>query len=564
MADLKGFNQGEQGRSAPINQGISESEAPAISTDTLGLKNPAFWYSGGFIVAFVLMAIFAEARLAKIVEVGFSWSVKIFGPFWQILLLATFIIALAVGAGRTGRVILGNLPVPEIESFKWMAILFCTLLAGGGVFWAAAEPIAHFVSAPPLYGESADLQQRAFNALSQSFMHWGFLAWAIVGSLTAIVIMHLHYDKGLPLKPRTLLYPVFGERVLTGQTGAIIDACCIVAVAAGTIGPIGFLGLQTSYALNTLFGIPDTFTTQLIIIVFAIALYTLSAISGLTRGMQLLSRFNVMLAFALMVFILLFGPTNFIVNGYIQGVGTMIDNFVPMATFRGDEGWLSWWTVFFWGWFLGYGPMMAIFIARISRGRTIRQLITTVCIIAPLVTCFWFTVVGGSGLAFEIANPGSVSSAFEGFNLPGALLAVTQQLPFPLITSILFLILTTVFIVTTGDSMTYTISVVISGEREPNAMIRTFWGIMMGVTAIVLISLGSGGVTALQSFIVITAVPVSFVLLPSLWNGPQIAQKMAREQDLYRPNKVEVRHKISEEKLVKASTENKISAEKSL
>ncbi len=562
MADLKGFNQGEQGRSTPVNQGVSESEAATISTDTLGLKNPAFWYSGGFIVAFVLMAIFAEARLAKIVEVGFSWSVKIFGPFWQILLLATFVIALAVGAGRTGRVILGNLPVPEIDSFKWMAILFCTLLAGGGVFWAAAEPIAHFVSAPPLYGESADLQQRAFNALSQSFMHWGFLAWAIVGSLTAIVIMHLHYDKGLPLKPRTLLYPVFGERVLTGQTGAIIDACCIVAVAAGTIGPIGFLGLQTSYALNTLFGIPDTFTTQLIIIVFAIALYTLSAISGLTRGMQLLSRFNVMLAFALMVFILLFGPTNFIVNGYIQGVGTMIDNFVPMATFRGDEGWLSWWTVFFWGWFLGYGPMMAIFIARISRGRTIRQLITTVCIIAPLVTCFWFTVVGGSGLAFEIANPGSVSSAFEGFNLPGALLAVTQQLPFPLITSILFLILTTVFIVTTGDSMTYTISVVISGEREPNAMIRTFWGIMMGVTAIVLISLGSGGVTALQSFIVITAVPVSFVLLPSLWNGPQIAQKMAREQDLYRPNKVEVRHKISEEELAKASTENKGSTEK--
>lgn len=564
MADLKGFNSDEQGRSAAVN--IAADSAPHVTTpihtdadtDTLGLKNPAFWYSGGFITLFVLMAIFAEAQLAEIVNASFAWSVNIFGPFWQILLLATFVIALAVGAGRTGRVILGNLPVPEMDSFKWMAILFCTLLAGGGVFWAAAEPIAHYVTAPPLYGESADLQQRAFNALSQSFMHWGFLAWSIVGSLTAIVVMHLHYDKGLPLKPRTLLYPVFGERVLTGQTGAIIDACCIVAVAAGTIGPIGFLGLQTSYALNELFGIPDTFITQLMIIVFAIALYTISAISGLTRGMQLLSRFNVTLAFALMVFILIFGPTNFIVNGYIQGVGSLVDSFIPMATYRGDESWLSWWTVFFWGWFLGYGPMMAIFIARISRGRTIRELITTVCIIAPLVTCFWFTIVGGSGLAFEIANPGSVSAAFEGFNLPGALLAVTQQLPFPLITSILFLILTTIFIVTTGDSMTYTISVVISGEREPNAMIRTFWGIMMGVTAIVLISLGSGGVSALQSFIVITAVPVSFVLLPSLWNGPQIAQQMAREQDLYRPNKVVVNHRIAEEKLAK----QKVVAEK--
>ena len=553
MADLKGFNSKDsgQGRSIADDKIAATLTQPEASSDTLGLKNPAFWYSGGFIIAFVLMAIFAEERLATIIDLGFTWSAKVFGPFWQILLLATFVIALAVGAGRTGRVILGNLPKPEMDNFKWMAILFCTLLAGGGVFWAAAEPIAHFVSAPPLYGETADIQQRAFNALSQSFMHWGFLAWSIVGSLTAIVVMHLHYDKGLPLKPRTLLYPMFGDRVLTGHTGAIIDACCIVAVAAGTIGPIGFLGLQTSYALNTLFGIPDTFTTQLIIIIFAIALYTISAISGLARGMQILSRFNVILAVALMVFILVFGPTNFIVNGYIQGVGTMVHNFIPMATYRGDEGWLGGWTVFFWGWFLGYGPMMAIFIARISRGRTIRQLITTVCIIAPLVTCFWFTVVGGSGLAFEIANPGSVSSAFEGFNLPGALLAITQQLPFPLITSLLFIILTMVFIVTTGDSMTYTISVVISGEHEPNSMIRTFWGIMMGVTAIVLISLGSGGVTALQSFIVITAVPVSFILLPSLWNGPKIAQQMARDQDLYRPNRVETDHRIAEEKLAK-------------
>ena len=552
MADLKGFNskRHEQGRSHETDKVAAILTHVDTPSDTLGLKNPAFWYSGGFIIAFVLMAIFAEERLAKLINIGFSWSATVFGPFWQILLLATFVIALAVGAGRTGRVILGNLARPEMDSFKWMAILFCTLLAGGGVFWAAAEPIAHFVSAPPVYAETADIQQRAFNALSQSFMHWGFLAWSIVGSLTAIVVMHLHYDKGLPLKPRTLLYPMFGERVLTGQTGAIIDACCIVAVAAGTIGPIGFLGLQTSYALNTLFGIPDTFTTQLIIIIFAIALYTLSAISGLARGMQLLSRFNVILAFGLMVFILMFGPSKFIVNGYIQGVGTMVQNFIPMATYRGDEGWLGGWTVFFWGWFLGYGPMMAIFIARISRGRTIRELITTVCILAPLVTCFWFTVIGGSGLAFEIANPGSVSTAFEGFNLPGALLAITQQLPFPLITSLLFIILTMVFIVTTGDSMTYTISVVISGEREPNAIIRTFWGIMMGVTAIVLISLGAGGVTALQSFIVITAVPVSFVLLPSLWNGPKIAKQMARDQDLYRPNRVETAHQLIEEQLV--------------
>lgn len=503
-----------------------------VNNDKLGLTNPALWYSGGFIALFVALALYDGELLSSLVNSGFAWSVKVFGPYWQLLLLLTFLIGLGLAAGRTGKVVLGGTDKPEMDGFRWMAIIFCTLLAGGGVFWAAAEPIAHYVSPPPLYGAQENAQQGAVNALSQSFMHWGFLAWAIVGSLTSIVVMHLHYDKGLPLKPRILLYPLLGERALKGHTGALIDACCIVAVAAGTIGPIGFLGLQVSYALNVLFEIPDGFTTQLIIILFAIALYTLSALSGLNRGMQMLSRYNVILAMALMVYILLFGPTNFIFNGYIQGVGSMLDNFIPMATYRGDEGWLSWWTVFFWGWFLGYGPMMAIFIARISRGRNIRQIVTTISVIAPLVTCFWFTIVGGSGLAFEIADPGSVSKAFEGFNLPGALLAVTQQLPMPMLVSILFLILTTIFIVTTGDSMTYTISVVISGETEPNAIIRTFWGVAMGVTALILISLGSGGISALQSFIVITAVPVSLILLPSLWNAPQIAIKMAKEQGL--------------------------------
>lgn len=502
------------------------------TTEQLGLNNPAFWYSGSFIAAFVFLALYDAELLSSVVNAGFSWSVKVFGPYWQILLLLTFLLGIGLAAGRTGRVILGGIKQPEMDGFRWMAIIFCTLLAGGGVFWAAAEPIAHYVSPPPLYGAQEVPMQGAVNALSQSFMHWGFLAWAIVGSLTSIVVMHLHYDKGLPLKPRILLYPVLGERALKGHTGALIDACCIIAVAAGTIGPIGFLGLQLSYALNALFDVPDGFTTQLIIILFAISLYTLSALSGLNRGMQMLSRYNVILASALMLYILIFGPTNFIINGYIQGVGSMIDNFIPMATYRSNEGWLSWWTVFFWGWFLGYGPMMAIFIARISRGRSIRQLVTTISVIAPLVTCFWFTIVGGSGLAFEIADPGSVSKAFEGFNLPGALLAVTSQLPFPMVTSILFLILTTIFIVTTGDSMTYTISVVISGETEPNPVIRTFWGVMMGVTALILISLGSGGISALQSFIVITAVPVSLILLPSLWNAPMIASKMATEQGL--------------------------------
>jgi choline-glycine betaine transporter len=497
----------------------------------LEMRNPVFWLSGSFLVLFVLLALSNPPLLSSLVNSGFQQATKYFGAFWQVFLLANFLIGLALAFGRTGDVRLGRLAAPEIENFKWMSIILCTLLAGGGVFWAAAEPIAHFVSTPPIYGD-ANLKNKAVNALSQSFMHWGFLAWAILGCLSTIVLMHLHYDKGLPLKPRTLLYPVFGKRVIEGWLGSVVDALSIIAVAAGTIGPIGFLGLQVSYALDTLFSIPDTFGLQATVVLVAVAFYTLSALTGVNKGIQLVSRYNIILSVVLIIFILVAGPTEFIVNGYLQGVGTMVDNFVPMALYRGDTQWLGWWTVFFWGWFIGYGPMMAIFIARISRGRTIRQLILSISVAAPLITCFWFSIVGGSGLAFELANPGVIKAGFEGFNMPGALLAITQQLPFPMLISVLFLVLTTTFIVTTGDSMTYTITMVMTGDKEPNAVIRAFWGIIMGAVAIVLISMGDGGIASLQSFIVITAVPASLILAPCLWFAPKIAKQMKIQQGL--------------------------------
>jgi choline/carnitine/betaine transport len=489
-------------------------------------------FSTLFLVSFVLISFIDAKLLSTLVNDGFAWSSKVFGAYWQVLLLLTFLIGVYLAFSKTGSVILGKLNNPEMSTFQWIAIILCTLLAGGGVFWAAGEPIAHFITPPPIFEQTDSNFQRAINALSQSFVHWGFLAWAILGTLTSIVLMYLHYEKGLPLKPRTLLYFVFKEKVIHGKFGSIVDGFCIIAVAAGTIGPIGFLGLQISYSLHELFDIPNSFLTQSSIIVFAIIVYTLSALSGLTKGIQILSRYNVYLALFLVVFIIILGPTNFIINSYIQGVGNMLNNFIPIATYRADTSWFGWWTVFFWGWFIGYGPMMAIFIARISRGRSIKELILAVSFIAPLVTMFWFTIVGGAGLSYEIAEPGVISEAFKGFNLPAALLAITQNLPFPLIISILFLVLTTIFIITTGDSMTYTMSVVVSGSTHPSAYLRVFWGVLMGVLAIILISIGSGGITALQSFIVITAVPVSLILLPSLFNSITVANKMYKEQGL--------------------------------
>ena len=507
----------------------NEVSRPSASAGS-GISWLTFGFSGGLLVVFVLVAMIDVDLLSRSVTAAYLWSTRMFGAYWQLLLLATFMLGIYVALSPCGRAILGNVKTPEISTFKWFSIIMCTLLAGGGVFFAAAEPMAHFIAPPPLHGVPAASAEAVYPALAQTYMHWGFLSWAILGSLTTIIFMHLHYDKGLPLKPRTLLYPIFGDRAITSWIGSVVDAACVLAVVAGTVGPIGFLGLQVSYGMADLFGTSDSFVTQSTIIVFLIGVYTVSTVSGIHRGIQLLSTFNVVLALFLMAFVLLAGPTAFIVDGYVQSTGMAISRFFPMATFRADVAWLDQWTVFFWGWFLGYGPLMAMFIARISNGRRIREMILSVSVVAPIVTMFWITIVGGSGIAFELENPGVISAPFEGFNMPAALLAITQQLPLGFLISVLFLVLTTIFVATTGDSMTYSISMVMTGTDNPPPLLRIFWGVIMGVVAIILVSIGSGGISALQSFIVVTAVPVSLILLPSLWFGPKYAKKIGEAQ----------------------------------
>ena len=311
--------------------------------------------------------------------------------------------------------------------------------------------------------------------------------------------------------------------------GVAADVSSLVAVAAGTIGPIGFLGLQVSFALQDLFGIPDVYTTQLAIIIGLVIIYTISAVTGLHKGIQILSRFNVNLTLCLIVFIVLIGPGGFIIDSFLSGFGLYLKEFSVISLYRGDTGWLGWWTVFFWGWFLGYGPMMAIFIARISRGRSIREIIMAVGVIAPVITNMWFSVLGGSGIYYELQNPGSVSEALKASGLPAALLAIVGQLPLAGLLVPLFLILIVVFLATTGDSMALTMSMAVTGLDEPAKPIRVFWAVTMGAVAAVLLMVGQGGISALQSFIVITAVPVGLLLLPTLWLGPRVAIQLYNE-----------------------------------
>lgn len=489
----------------------------------------------GFIALFIGLSIYDTAWLTALIGDGFTWTAKYMGSFFQLILLATFFIAIGVALSRAGQAKIGNLDAPEITTFRWLSMVMCTLLAGGGVFFAAGEPIYHLVVTPPAFETEAGTAAAVAPALAQSFMHWGFLAWAVLGSLTAIVLAYAHYNQGKPLQPRTLLYPVFGEWILTSWVGSVVDSLCVIAIVAGTVGPIGFLATQMSYGLQVLFGITNGFTTQLCILLLLAAVYIASAMSGIHQGIQILSRFNVFLALAIGAVIYLFGPTLFLTNVYLQSMGEYMSSFFAMATMTAEtapDWWMQWWTVFVFAWFIGYAPLMAIFVARISRGRTIRQMIIAVAVLAPIATTIWFTLLGGSGIYYQLTGLVELTAALENFSFDAATLAVAQALPGGGWMAAAILLLTTIFVATTGDSMSYSIAVVGAGHDAPHFLIRAFWGGAMATMAGILLYMGEGQVNVLQQFIVITAIPVSVIILPSLWAGPQAAMAMAREQKL--------------------------------
>lgn len=491
-----------------------------------------FIISGGTLLLFVIAGILNQDLVTRLVNQLFTLSATYFGGVYQIIMLVTFIMALVLAFSKYGKIRLGKMDRPEIGNFRWISVIMCTLLAGGGVFWAAAEPLSHFMEVPPYFeGISGGTSEAVVPALASSFVDWGFLAWAVLGTLGTIVLMYAHYHRNAPLKPRSLLYPLLGDRISQKSVlGTLIDSFSIIAVAAGTIGPIGFLGLQAAYAFNQLLGLPNTFLVQAIIITVVVIIAAISALTGVYKGIQILSTYNVILSVFLVTAILIVGPALFIFDNYIESFGVYIQNFFTMSTFRSDDVWLSAWTVFFFAWFLGYAPMMGILVARISRGRTIRELVIAVAIISPVVTTFWFTVIGGTGIFQEIANPGVISSALDSNGPPAAMIATTEQLPLGFILGLLFMIATVVFVLTTTDSMALAISMAITGGGNPSGIMRVFWALLMGAVAILLLTIGEDSISSLQSFIVVTAVPVALLMVTTFWTAPKVCRDLANEQ----------------------------------
>ncbi|WP_150237615.1 BCCT family transporter [Nocardiopsis quinghaiensis] len=488
--------------------------------------------SGLLMAAFVASALAAPKAVGAAVDVAFTWSARWFGAYWQLLMLAIFVIITVLAFSRYGRVRMGGSEAPGFSRFSWIAMITTTLLAAGGVFWAAAEPIAHYASPPPQYADQVGGgAEGAAIAMAQSFVHWGFIGWAVGGSLATLVMMR-GVEKGMPLRPRTLLWPVMGERVRTHWIGAVVDVSCVLAVVAGTVGPIGFLGLQISYISSALFGLPNTYATQVLIIVGLTVVAAVSVLSGIKRGIQTLSRANVWVALVLILAIVGMASLPFVADLYLRSAVVQVQEFLPMALYRGDEQWLGYWTLFFFGWFLGFGPMMAIFFARISKGRTVRDIYVGATVMPTVVTTIWFTALGGTGIWLEQRDPGAITAPYAEDGLPAAALSILEALPMTAVLGVLMVIVALIFLASTLDSMSYAIAASSMHEGEPSGLVRAFWCGGMGLAAIALLVVGDGGIQALQSFIVVTAVPVGLVMLPTLWTTPRLLHTMAVEQGI--------------------------------
>ncbi|WP_077622682.1 BCCT family transporter [Sediminibacillus massiliensis] len=473
-------------------------------------KNPVFTVSAVIISLLVITGAampeqFGEiaSRLFDFTAINFGW-LYLFGVF----ILIIFLVGLAVskyGAIRLG----GEQERPEFPFFTWVGMLFSAGFGVGLVFWGVAEPMSHFFSTP-FQGMEGQTEEAARVAMGYAFFHWGVSQWSVF-AIVGLVVGFLQFRKEKNGLISTALEPVVGKKpVVKG----IIDSLAVIATVMGIATSLGLGVLQMNGGLNSVLGIGNSGFVQIVIIVILLVAYMLSSATGLDKGIRYLSNLNLGLALGLLVFVFLFGPTVFILETFTLGIGDYFANFVQYS-FRMQpykEGtWVRDWTIFYWAWAIAWSPYVGAFVARVSRGRTIRQYILGVMVIPPLIACLWIAGFGGTALWYDLNQGTAIAEAVNG-DVTTALFALFDNLPLTMFMSILSILLIFTFLVTSADSATYILGSMTSyGSIHPPKYAKFVWGILMSAIAGVL--LFAGGLQALQTASLIAALPFTIILL---------------------------------------------------
>ena len=442
-----------------------------------------------------------------------NFIVNHFGWFYLITTTGFLGFSIYLMLSKYGKIKLGRPnDTPEFSYISWFAMLFSAGMGIGLVFWGAAEPLSHFYTPP--YGEGGT-PDAAKLGMKYSFLHWGLHPWAVYSTL-GLALAYFKFRKQASGVVSSVLKPILGERV-KGPWGTTIDTIVVFATVFGVATSLGFGAIQISGGLSFVFGIDQSVFIELIIIGIVTILFMASTISGLGKGIKYLSNTNLVLALMLMLFVLFLGPTNFIMNlftttfgSYIQDIPSMSLRMAPFNESSTD--WINGWTIFYWAWWIAWAPFVGTFIARVSRGRTVREFVSGVLLVPTLVGGIWFSVFGGTAIHFDYTKGTNLIAAINDLGEEVALFAMLEYLPLGTFVSIIGILLISTFFITSADSATLVLGMqTTGGSLDPSNSVKFTWGIIQSATAAVL--LWQGGLEALQTASIIAAFPFSIIMI---------------------------------------------------
>ncbi|WP_011581797.1 MULTISPECIES: BCCT family transporter [Chelativorans] len=479
------------------------------------INPPVFFGSVAITAIFLGVGVLFPGQAEAIFTAVQTWILGSFG--WLYLLAVGIFIGSVIlfAASGFGHLKLGpDDSTPDFHYMSWVAMLFAAGMGIGLMYFAVGEPMTHF-AAPPEAEPLTIAAQR--QAMSVTFFHWGLHAWAIY-AVVGLSLAYFGYRYNLPLTVRSGLYPLLKNRI-DGPIGHAVDIFAICGTLFGIATSLGFGVLQINAGLSYLLGVPNSAAVQLVLIAVITTVATISVVTGVDKGIRRLSELNLILAVLLMLFVLAVGPTAQLLRDFVQNIGFYLDTIV-LRTFNiyayEPRPWIDAWTLFYWAWWISWSPFVGMFIARISRGRTVREFVIAVLFIPAGFTFFWMTVFGNTALFIDttVAN-GALSTAVTD-DLSVALFQFFQYLPLPAVTSSLAVLLVAVFFITSSDSGSLVVDTIAAGgETETSIAQRVFWCVLEGLIAAVL--LVAGGLAALQSATIATALPFTLIMLVLIW-----------------------------------------------
>ena len=485
-----------------------------------GVDRPVFWISVAVTVAFVLWGVISPANVTAVTGAIFSFVITNLG--W-VFVLATFgFLAFAVylAASRYGKIRLGgDDEQPEFRTVSWVAMMFSAGMGIGLMFFGVAEPIGH-LGAPPHDLARPGSEAAAGVAMEYSYFHWALHPWAIY-AIMGLALAYFTFRKGMPNLISTAFYPLLGDRVY-GPAGKTIDILAIFATLFGSATSLGLGALQITGGLNYLVdAIPNSTFVAVVIIVLLTAAFIVSAVSGVHRGIQWIANTNMILAVLLLFFLFVVGPTVFILNTFVESLGGYMARLIPMSfqtAFSGDPAFLSSYTIFYWAWWISWAPFVGTFIARISRGRTIREFVVGVILVPSVVSFVWFSILGGAAINLDLNGAGIAAAAAEGSEI--ALFATLAEFPLAALTSVIAIVLVALFFVSGADAASVVMGMLSSrGSLHPRPSIVVIWGVLMGASAAILLAIGGAdSLSGLQIASVLAGGPFALILIGLCWS----------------------------------------------